>query len=183
MKSTNFSQSKLGVTAVIATIALTALSGCTGVQGNAAPVSTGPSTTTSSTGNVFAGLKACDVLNKSLEGLGFSQAVTNTAGGNNGCTSHKSGYGVLTLTLQPDLGINDLNGNRNDMHGGQIHGRPSIQQRNGIRSEGDCAIAIEVTKTSRALVNTALTTGTTDEACVFIESIANKVEPQLPKGN
>jgi hypothetical protein len=180
MKST---QGKSGATATLTVIALTALTSCAGEQGNAVPASTSPNTSTTSSNNVFVNLKACDVLDKSLEGLGFSQGVINTAGGDNGCSSNKSEYGALTLSLQPDLSINDLNGNRNDMHGGQINGRPSIQHRNGIRSKGDCAIAIEVTKTSRALVSTALTTGTTDEACVFIESIANKIEPQLPKGN
>ena len=183
MKSTKFSQSKLGATATLAAIGLAVLSGCTSEQGNAVPVSTSPSTTTSSARNVFTDLKACDVLNRSLDGMGFSPGVISTTGGDNGCSSDKSGYGALTLTLQPDLSINDLNGDPSAMHKGEINGRPAIQHRNGVRAEGDCAIAIEVTTTSRALVNTSLTTGTTDEACTFIESIAKKVEPQLPKGN
>jgi hypothetical protein len=179
----NSVKGKLGTTATLAVITLTALTGCAGEQGNAVPASTSPNVSTPSANNVFADLKSCDVLDKSLEGLGFSQGVINTAGGDNGCSSNKSEYGALTLTLQPELSIKDLNGDQKEMHSGEINGRPAIQHRNGIRSKGDCAIAIEVTKTSRALVSAALTTGTTDEACTFIESIAKKVEPQLPKGN
>jgi hypothetical protein len=128
-------------------------------------------------------LKACDVLDEALEGQGFKPAVAEKAGGDNGCDTNKSQFGTVGLALQPDLGIDDLNADPSKQYTGKINGRPSIQIRDGVGSSGNCAIAIEVTENSRALLSSVLSSGTTDEACAFVTEVAKKVEPQLPKGN
>jgi hypothetical protein len=188
MKAMNSLIRRRSMPAICAIITLTVVSGCTNNSGgNALPVTSAASSTAppSNAASVdpFDGLKACAVLDKALEGRGFSPAVVDTSGGDNGCKADKAQYGGLNLTLQPDLGINDINGDKSQQHDGYVLGRPSIQVREGLGSSGDCAIAMEVTNTSRAFVVASLSTGTTDEACTFVESVADKVEPQLPKGN
>jgi hypothetical protein len=188
MKAMNSLIRRRSMPAICAIITLTVVSGCTDSRGgNALPGTSAASNTAppsnAASVNPFDGLKACEVLDKALEGSGFSAAVVDKAGGDNGCKADKAQYGGLNLTLQPDLGIKDLNGDKSKQHDGDIHGRPSIQVREGLGSSGDCAIAMEVTNTSRAFVVASLSTGTTDEACTFVENVANKVEPQLPKGN
>lgn len=133
--------------------------------------------------NVFEEIRACDVLNKALTGEGFPPGQTEKAGGENGCDSTKPQFGTVGVTLQPDQGIDDLNANPSKMFDGTIHDRPAVQIREGLDSSGDCSVAIAVGANSRALVVSSLSTSSTEEACKFITEVAEKVEPQLPKGN
>jgi hypothetical protein len=164
------------------------LSGCSDESGGTAiptsTVSTNDGTKpTVSSQRVFGNLSACDILDKALEGQGFKPAVVDKAGGENGCDTNKPQFGSVGLSLQPGLGIDDLNADPSKIHEGEINDRPAMQIRNPIRSEGDCGVAIEVKQDSRALLAIALSTGTTNEACAFATEVAKKVEPQLPKGN
>lgn len=133
--------------------------------------------------NVFGQLDACDVLEQALEGEEFPPGSLEQAGGDNGCDTTKAQFGTVGVTFQPNLAIDDLNADPSQTYPGKINNRRAMQVRNAIRSEGDCMIAIEVTETSRALVVSTLSTGTTDEACAFATEVAEKIEPQLPKGN
>jgi hypothetical protein len=165
------------------------LSACSSTSGGTPlPVTSpsAPSATTASSGNpsnVFGSLKACPVLDKALEGQGFTPAVAEQAGGDNGCKAGKVRTATVGVTLQPDAGIDDLNADPSKVHSGHINGRPAKQIREAIGAKGDCMIVIEVTKTSRAIVTASMSTGTTEEACALATSIAEKVEPQLPKNN
>jgi hypothetical protein len=170
----------------VALATLVTITGCSNqTVGKPSPTAPSAASTNSNSApaNVFGGLGACDVLNKALKGRGFTPAVVNTAGGDNGCGAEKDHDASAGLTLQPDMGIQNLNADPSKIHDGTLNGRLIAQIKNGVRSKGDCAIAIEVTKTSRAMVVITLSTGTTEEACALVYSIAEKVEPQLHKGN
>jgi hypothetical protein len=172
----------------ITIISISILSACNNTNtGNPIPAasdaSSSPTTSDSTSTNIFADLKACDVLDKALEGQDFEKGAVSTIGGDNGCDANKTPYGGVALNLQPDQGIDKINADPSKIHDGTLNNRRIAQIKNGIRAKGDCAIMIEVTKTSRASMVATLTTGTTDEACTFIYSIAEKIEPQLPKGN
>lgn len=173
-----------GLTA-IALLAL--LAGCTEKNGGtASPTSdntTPPSSSSTAPTNIFGAMKSCDVLDKAVEGQGFAPGSVDKVGGNNGCVTTKSQFGTIGVHLQPDQGIDNTNSDPSKVHDGTVNGRKSAEIRNGVSSKGDCAIMIEVTKTSRAFVIAALSTGTTEEACAFVYDVAKKVEPQLPKGN
>jgi hypothetical protein len=80
----------------------------------------------------FNGLKSCTVLDKALQGQGFPPAVVNTVGGDNGCGTDKAQYGGVTLVLQPNLGIDDLNADKSKQRAGDVRGRPSVETRNAI---------------------------------------------------
>jgi hypothetical protein len=188
MKAMNPTLGQRRVLAALAVLTLTVVSGCTDKRdGTALPASSSPNAAPSqpNTGpnDVFAALKACDALDRALQGQGFSPAVPQRAGGANCCDAKKAQYGGVSLALQPDLGIDDLKGDRSKQHDGDVNGRRAIQTRDGIEGSGTCDIVIEVTKTSRAFVVASLSVGTTDEACTFVDGVAKKVEPQLPKGN
>jgi hypothetical protein len=170
-------------------VAMIVLSGCSDEsKGTPLPATSNPPAggiTESGTpsGNMFGELQACDVLDKALEGHGFSAAVVDKAGSDNGCDADKYKFATVSLDLHPDLGIDDLNADPSKLHTGTVNGRRSLQIREGIGAEGDCDIAMEVTENSRAMTGVSLSTGTTDEACQFATEVAEKVEPQLPKGN
>lgn len=182
MKAMDTSIRSQRAAAALAIGMLIAMSGCTDKRaGIALPTTSTPSSTT--TVDPFNGLKACDVLDKALEGQGFPPAVVDVAGGDNDCKSDKAQYGGLSLALQPDQGIDHFNTDPSKIHDGTIHDRRIAEIRNGIRPAGDCAIALEVTKTSRVFITSALSVGTTEETCKFVEGVAEKVEPQLPRGN
>ncbi|HEV7975541.1 DUF3558 domain-containing protein [Amycolatopsis sp.] len=189
MKAMNSFLGQRRMLTLLAILTLFAGAGCTNERGGVAmPSDSASSSATSTTpgsapADVFGSLKACNVLDKALEGQGFPAAVIDRAGGDNGCDTLKSGFGTMSLDLHPNLGIDDLNAAKSKQFPGEVNDRRSIQVRDGIGSRGNCDIALEVTKTSRAIVGVTLTTGTTEEACAFVYSIAKKVEPQLPKGN
>ncbi|HEY0689598.1 MAG TPA: hypothetical protein VGD71_11185, partial [Kribbella sp.] len=135
-------------------VTLPTISSCTdrsgGVASPATSVSTGTTATSGSTPvNPFKDIQACLVLDNALSGQGFTQAVRDSAGGDNGCKSTKAGYGALSLALQPGLGINDLNAEKTKQHGGDVNRRPAIEVREGLGTTGGCAIAVEVTQNSR----------------------------------
>lgn len=171
-------------------VTLVMVSACTDTQTGAGSATSPPATTPSSSssaqtstppGDVFANLKACDVLNKAIQGQGFAAGVLNKIGGDNGCQADKHLFGSIALSLQPDQGIDQINGGQGTRYSAKVNGRQAIETKEGNGVAGDCDMAIEVTKTSRALAIASL--DTTAEACAFVEDIAAKIEPQLPKGN
>jgi hypothetical protein len=178
-----FILSALGLAAAII------LAACSG-QSDGTALPTSPSSensklpnSSSHQGNVFGGLKACDVLDKALEGQGFEAAVVDKAGGDNGCDTKKARFGSVGLNLHHNQSIDDFNADPSKIHDGKVNNRSAVQIRELLGSSGDCAVAFEVTETSRAFIAASLSTGTTDEACEFATEVAKKVEPQLPKGN
>jgi hypothetical protein len=177
------------IIAMAGTVAAIAMSGCSSESGGTpTPITQdqnpnkSPSSTAAS-GGVFGDLEACNVLDKALDGQGFEAAVVDKAGGDNGCDAEKYMFATVSLDLQPNIGIDELNADPSNLYEGQVNGRSSMQIREGLGSEGNCDIALEVAEDSRAMTGVSLATGSTDEACDFILEVAKKVEPQLPKGN
>jgi hypothetical protein len=141
-------KSKLQDSLTILTFTLTTLSAVTACtssdKGYAIPGPTVLSDTPASetpAADPFNGLESCTVLDKALQGQGFPPAAVNTVGGDNGCGTDKVQYGGVTLVLQPNLGIRDLNADKTKQRAGDVHGRPSIVTRNAIGAGRQCDIA------------------------------------------
>lgn len=133
--------------------------------------------------SVFGSLKACPVLDKALEGQGFTAGEVDTVGGDNGCKADKVHSTSVGFVLQPTTGIGDLNADPSKIHDGNINSHQAVEVRDALGSKGDCMIIIKVTETARASIVISLTGGTTQEACDVANGIAHKVEPQLPAAN
>lgn len=188
MKVRNPRSNQWLVTATAGLIILAAVSGCANpTRGTAQPVSssgvsTAPTKPSDASITVFGNLTACEVLDKALEGQGFPPGMADNKGGDNGCRTNKAQFGTASVDLQPDQGIDQLRGDPTQIRSILINDRRAAEDRGVIGVSGGCAIAIEVTKTSRALVVAVLSTGTKDESCAFVTDVAKKIEPQLPKG-
>ena len=173
----------LGVVGVI-TLALTACS--TSVGGQATPVPTAPGTSSAAppagTGNPFAGMNPCTVLDQAAAGQGYPAAHPSTADSNRSCASDKPGDSTVGVALQNGQRFDQNISNPSKAVTGDVNGRPAIQEREPIGAVGQCSITMEVKPSSRALVS--LSGGkTTDEACQLVNAIATKLEPLLPKNN
>lgn len=171
-------------------VALLSFSAACSSESPGAPLPVPPSNDTGGTSaepspnpDPFNGLQACPVLDKALEGEGFPPSEKDTAGGDNGCDTQKIKFGSFSLDLHDDLGIGDLNADKSKQYPGDVNGRPAILVKEGVGAKGGCNVSMEVTKSSRAFLVFVLQTGTTEDACAFVEKIAEKLEPQLPKSN
>ncbi|MFD8495009.1 DUF3558 family protein [Amycolatopsis sp. NPDC059657] len=180
---------KFCTTLVVLAAACSMLAGCSPTTSGTPEPTPSPgagsgSKSPTATQGVFGDLKACDLLDKGMESRGFTPSKPDQAGGPNSCFSEKSGYGEVSLSLHSGLGIKDFPAlDQSKIFDGDLNGRPAAEIHDGVRAEGDCMIAMAVGEKNRAIVNGALNTGTTAEACDFAKSIAKKIEPSLPKGN
>lgn len=158
--------------------------GCSPTTSGVPQPASSSSVATSAVSSVFGTLKACDLVDKAMDGQGFSPSKPERAGGSNSCSSEKSGYGQAGLTLNEGVGIKDFpNLDPAKIFDGEVNGRPAAKITDGVRDHGDCMVAMAVGDKNRVFVNVALNTGSTDEACDFAMAVAKKVEPSLPKGN
>ncbi|SNR68779.1 Protein of unknown function [Haloechinothrix alba] len=133
-------------------------------------------------GDPLDGLEACDLLDDALEGEGFPPGEVETAGGENGCMSSKSGTGTAGLDLQPGYVYDEFVFDKEKLHLGTVNQRHAMQIRDAIGAGGSCNVSMEVRPDSRAVVGVNMRHGDTDEACAFVEELAERLEPMLPGG-
>ncbi|UJW32818.1 DUF3558 family protein [Saccharothrix sp. AJ9571] len=172
---------------VIAVAALTVLSaGCTpNEEGRPQPVRTLDASPSSvSPGGSPAGfgdLKSCDLLDKALEGQGYPASEADNVGSSNGCSTNKFGS-AMSLNLDDKQGVDDLAADPSKAYDGKINGRRIRQVKEIDGSEATCLVLLEVSAKARAMVSVTLgTQGSTNQACDDAFSVAQAVEPQLPK--
>lgn len=154
------------------------LGGCSAAE----PGTASPSPNVTAPPDPLGGLQACAVLDKALAGQGFGPGRIDKAGGDNGCGAEKPQFASVGLVLDDQQGVDQVHADPSKIHEGEVNNRPARLVREGLGGEGDCAIALEVSPTARAYANVKLSTGSTDEACEFIQTVAEGIEPQLPKG-
>jgi hypothetical protein len=178
------------VPVVFATLALSlGLAACTSEVGGQANPSSQVSATNSTpadSGDPFANLSACTILDQALVGQGFPQAEKTVADPDHGCHAKKPRSGDtpaadVGLFLQAGGNYKDNVNNPAKASDGKVNERPAIEEQEPLNVKGQCAIRFQV-RDSRALLS--LTFGSdTAGACQQIETLAPKVEPLLPKNN
>ncbi|MFC9255516.1 DUF3558 family protein [Amycolatopsis thailandensis] len=133
--------------------------------------------------DVFADLKACDLLEPASGEQGFAPAAPETLESDNGCGSSKPRYGTVAFYLVPNAGIAELKSDTGEKNQITIAGRKAVELP-GSAGKGACLIGISVTEKARATVNLGLSnSGTTEQACTDAKSIAEQIAPKLPRGN
>ncbi|WP_409466848.1 hypothetical protein [Amycolatopsis sp. GA6-003] len=159
------------------------------VDGTAAPgqtASSTPSASSPSSGNPFAARNQCTLLDQLLAGQGYPKAIPSVADSKRSCAAQKHGDGldstVVGLTLQDGQRYTDNVVNPSKARTGKINGtRPALEEREPLGSSGQCMLKLAVPPNSRAIVD--VTSGTdTDAACKTAQSLAEKLDPLLPKG-
>ncbi|WP_153035247.1 DUF3558 family protein [Amycolatopsis sp. YIM 10] len=132
--------------------------------------------------DVFGGIKACEVLDKALEGKGFKPGYVQNAGSHNGCASEKTSFAVA-LDLDDKQGLGDLRSDPARTYDARLNGRSAKQVKGRDEEDGGtCEIFFEVAEKARTGVTVVLGTGgSTDEACQEAGKLAEAVEPLLPK--
>ncbi|WP_328448286.1 DUF3558 family protein [Amycolatopsis sp. NBC_00438] len=182
------------IPAVLAAVAGTALvlAACTSqVGGQANPSSAAGSTsapdTTAPSGDSFASLKPCSLLDQGLSGQGFPAAVPTVADAKESCAANKPTAGDVravdvALSLQPGRGYKNNISNPSQASDGTVNGRAAVEVREPQQSPGQCGVWLDVKPDSRAFV--LVTSGSdTANACKLVEGFAEKIEPLLPKTN
>lgn len=152
----------------------------------------------SDTGDVFAGLDECEVLNTALDGEGYEPGKLNdrfktitfcnaTKLGDETCTADNCEYdrmGVADVGLgfQPHA-LDELDLDTGKTHKGDVNGRDALLIKNPAEEwgEGACMILIDVGKSNYAVTLVTLENRDTNEACGLVEQVAKRVEPQLPR--
>ncbi|SNR68764.1 Protein of unknown function [Haloechinothrix alba] len=129
---------------------------------------------------VFAGVESCDLLDDVLRGEDFPPGEESTAGGENACQSSKSEFAAVGLNLQSDYAYDELSYAPEKIFPGDVNDRPANQVREAIGAEGSCDVSLHVEPNSRAIVSVSLRESDTDEACAFVEELAERLEPMLP---
>ncbi|MBN6034088.1 hypothetical protein [Amycolatopsis sp. 195334CR] len=166
-------------------VIVVAAAGCsTVVKGQTSPPSAPAETSQADTDPwaVFAGVVECDVLNSGLGPHGFPPARKETAGGPRGCISDKPKFGTALLNLDAVQGIDAVRGDQSQHFAGTVNDRRALLNREATPgTTGDCAIHLEVSATARANIGVALSVGTTDQACDFVQQVASAIEPMLPR--
>ncbi|GHF09657.1 hypothetical protein GCM10017786_49000 [Amycolatopsis deserti] len=153
-----------------------AAAACTNtVNGLEAPASSVP--TTRST-DVFNGLDACQLLDQLNTGQGFNHGENKSA--RNQCVALKSGFATYALALDSVQGLSEFATTNTGVVETSINGRDAMQANT---SASGCAIAIGVGEHARALViATMVRFEDNQQACPNARSLAERVEPLLPKG-
>lgn len=132
--------------------------------------------------DVFADLKACDLLEPITSAQGFDPTEVETYQSDNGCGTSKARYGSVSAYLVPNAGIADLKVDGGTKSPTTIDGRDAVELK-GNAGKGSCMIGISVTATSRATVSIAMSSSENDEACAAVRPMAEQIAPKLPRGN
>ncbi|WP_275291697.1 DUF3558 family protein [Amycolatopsis sp. La24] len=178
----------LGVT----TLALVGAAACSNpVDGAATPTTSAPaaaSSPASISGNPFASLDQCQLLDQILAGQGFPPAQPSVADSNRSCRSAKKSQNAATdpaaevgIALQNGQKYTDNIQNPSSAHNGNIDGRKLIEQRDLLGSPGGCQVGMEVGPNARALV-IVLISDDTQAACKKAEDVATALDKRLPRG-
>jgi len=151
------------------------LAGCTStVSGTATPA---PTSEPARSEDVFAGLNACQVLDDLYAGEGFEPGENKSR--RNECGVLKPGFGSYGLALDPAQGLAEFAATNEGVVDTTVNGRPAMLAN---FFGGGCAVAMEVTEHARALVTVNMSRARDDaQACPNAQSLAERVEPLLPK--
>lgn len=144
------------------------------------------STSSSSAGNnhatPFAGMQACDLLDKALQSKELPPGEPDDIGSENGCQTNKPQVVSYRLDLMAEASLKKWGNDPNNLHDGQINGRPAVQEREIKGVEGSCGIAMKVPPKSVASVGIVGPNDNTKESCNLVTKVAEKIEAMLPGG-
>ncbi|MFJ8912069.1 DUF3558 family protein [Amycolatopsis sp. NPDC102389] len=163
------------------------VAGCTTEnRGSATPSSQAPSSESRKSSeppkDVFADLKACDLLEPITSAQGFDPVEVETYQSDNGCGTSKPRYGSVSAYLVPNAGINDLKLDGGTKSPTTIDGRDAVEIK-GNAGKGSCMIGIAVTATARATVSISMSFTENDAACAAVRPMAEQIAPKLPRVN
>jgi len=128
--------------------------------------------------DALSALDSCTILEQLVAGQGFEAGVRKTA--RNECHVSKPEYGTLSLALDPQQGLADLETQDAGRTPAEINGRRALvgePERSGM-----CEVGLGVTEGSRALVLVTLVNSDLyAQACPAARDLATKLEPLLPR--
>ena len=167
-----------------AALAGAALTACTSNVGGTAQASSASATPSADASSPLKNLPPCTTLDQVVSGQGFAAAVPTVADAQHSCRVHKDTQGStagvdISLSLQDGRSYKDNIQNPSQASAGTVGPRAAIEEAEPIGAKGDCDIAIEVKPNSRAIIG--VSSEDTDQACKLAESLADKLEPLLPK--
>lgn len=170
----------------VATLGGLVLAGCvSGTPGNASPATTSGAATThrAATDEWWRTANVCGLLARTAAAqLGFANPgqVDINSDAQKSCDwddNHSGENAGVVLTSQRYDDLAQEDGQLSDI---TINGRPGKQEA-GSGGDRTCDLTLKATKGSRVLIITALTTGTTDQACQLAQGVARAIEPELPR--
>ncbi len=88
----------------------------------------------------------------------------------------------IALSLQAGRKYDENINNPDKASSGTVNSRPATEEREPLKSSGQCGINVQVKPDSTAAVLVGYSTDT-EKACKTAEDVAAKVEPLLPKNN
>ncbi|WIX81519.1 DUF3558 family protein [Amycolatopsis carbonis] len=170
---------------IVAAAVSLSVAACTGnVDGSAKPDPAPSPSSAANTSNPLSGIAPCTTLDQVVSGQGFSPAVPTVADSEHSCRVHKDVQGA-TPALDISLSLHDGQNykanirNPSQASSGSVGPRAAIEEAEPLNVKGDCDVSLEVKPNSKATVG--VSTDTTDNACKTAESLAEKLEPLLPK--
>jgi hypothetical protein len=176
---------------VVAALASTLMTACSGnVGGTAQPSQSSPASAVSpgsptDPSNPLKGMPPCATLDKVVTGQGFAPAVPTIADSQHSCRVNKKTQGDvegvdINLSLHDGQSYKANIQNPGQASPGTVGPRAAIEEAEPLGSTGQCNVSIEVKPNSRAVIG-AVYSSDTDKACKLVESLAEKLEPLLPK--
>ncbi|WP_027931623.1 DUF3558 domain-containing protein [Amycolatopsis thermoflava] len=127
--------------------------------------------------DVFAGLNACQVLERLTAGEGFGPGENISR--RNECDVLKPEFGTYGLALDPVQGLDEFASSNSGVVTLTINGRDAMQANFGAAG---CAVAVEVAEHARAMVTVSMArTSEGAQACPNAVTFAEELEPLLPK--
>jgi hypothetical protein len=170
--------------------AITTLSACsptspgtpTADTADTTSVSRASSTNSASASNAVSSLNPCELLTADqatqlgLPGTGQPEKIVKARG----CVWNASGLGSARVSLNNDLGLEDLNtaSAKSPPEPLTIGSHQAIRFTSMARG---CDLGLGIGEKSRAFIVVQLVDGTTEQACQLSTKIATFIEPKLPK--
>lgn len=116
---------------------------------------------------------------------GFAPAVPTIADAQHSCRVTKKTQGDvegvdISLSLRDGQSYKANIQNPSQASAGTVGSRAAVEEAEPLGSTGQCEVSIEVKPKSRATVGVTFSSDT-DKACKLVESLADKLEPLLPK--
>ncbi|MBA0124193.1 DUF3558 family protein [Haloechinothrix sp. YIM 98757] len=130
----------------------------------------------------FTDLAACDLLDDILDDEDFPPGEKSSAGGKNACQSTKQGFGSVSVNLQAEYQYDEFTYDSDKIFPGEVNQRRAVQIRDALDAGRSCDVSMEIEPDSRAIVGANMRHGDTDDACGFVEELAERLEPLLPEG-
>ncbi|OXM74316.1 MULTISPECIES: DUF3558 domain-containing protein [Amycolatopsis] len=167
---------RLGQALVSAACLALSVTACTStVAGTPSPA---PAPSSSANSDVFAGMNACRILDDLNAGQGFNQGENKSP--RNQCVALKPDFASYALALDSVQGLGEFATTNTGVVNISVNGRNAMQ---ADVSASACAVAIEVGEHARALVVVTMVRYSENaQACPNARTLAERVEPLLPKG-